>query len=342
MNIVVFHRLNDYTGSSRVISNVIASQFSDDKVYVVTNNCCGRGLLDGLANVKVISLYCPTINGRNIKFISFIISRLHQLILSIGFIFIADLFYVNTITQYIPALIAGIFGKKLIYHVHEKFINVNIEVKLMEWVFRTVKSKRIYVSHWLMDQYDIKCTQSLVIYNKLSDFYLQNVRPRPIEIRTRTHIVMLSSLTRAKGVVQLLNIASLLPELCFTMVISADMSDIQDFFTVDVPLNVHIVSSTMDIHIYLSDADLLLNLSNPALWIETFGMTILEAMPYGIPAIVPNKGGPTELVLDGYNGYCVDVTDADVVKAAIQQALDPKNYRRLVANTFERFNQINS
>lgn len=51
--------------------------------------------------------------------------------------------------------------------------------------------------------------------------------------------------------------------------------------------------------------------------VETFGMTILEAMAYGIPAIVLNVGEPMEIVSDGYNGYCIDVSDVDVVSATV-------------------------
>jgi glycosyltransferase involved in cell wall biosynthesis len=40
-------------------------------------------------------------------------------------------------------------------------------------------------------------------------------------------------------------------------------------------------------------------------------MTILEAMCYGIPVIAPPVGGPAELVIDGENGYQVDVRNTD-------------------------------
>ena len=62
-------------------------------------------------------------------------------------------------------------------------------------------------------------------------------------------------------------------------------------------------------------------------------MTILEAMAYGIPAIVPNVGGPLELIENGYNGYCIDVTKIDAIKQAITLALDKDNYNRLAINS---------
>ena len=76
----------------------------------------------------------------------------------------------------------------------------------------------------------------------------------------------------------------------------------------------------------------MLNLSNPFVWVETFGMTILEAMAYGVPSIVPNVGGPIELIEDGYNGFCVDVTDAKVVVEKIKEVLESDNYMRFADN----------
>lgn len=84
----------------------------------------------------------------------------------------------------------------------------------------------------------------------------------------------------------------------------------------------------------------MLNLSNPFLCVETFGMTILEAMAYGVPSIAPNIGGPIELIEDGYNGFCVDVTDAKVVAEKIKEVLGLDNYERFADNAlagFERF-----
>ena len=60
-------------------------------------------------------------------------------------------------------------------------------------------------------------------------------------------------------------------------------------------------------------------------------------MPYGIPAIVPNIGGPIELIKNDYNGYCVDVTDLDELTRAIRLTLDNDNYKRMSVNALKRF-----
>ena len=78
---------------------------------------------------------------------------------------------------------------------------------------------------------------------------------------------------------------------------------------------------------------MLLNLSHPEEWIETFGLVILEAMYYGIPAIVPNVGGPTELVEDGINGYLVDPHNLDDVISKICHLMQNEN----LYNSFSSF-----
>lgn len=69
-------------------------------------------------------------------------------------------------------------------------------------------------------------------------------------------------------------------------------------------------------------------------------MTILEAMAYGIPSIVPNVGGPIELIEDGHNGYCVDVTNAELVADKIRSVLNTDYYERLCKGALERFEKF--
>jgi glycosyltransferase involved in cell wall biosynthesis len=51
--------------------------------------------------------------------------------------------------------------------------------------------------------------------------------------------------------------------------------------------------------------------------VETFGLTILEAMAFGIPVIVPPVGGPIELVEDGVQGFHIDSRNLDLLKEKV-------------------------
>ena len=48
--------------------------------------------------------------------------------------------------------------------------------------------------------------------------------------------------------------------------------------------------------VLLSKASVCLNLSQQPDWVETFGLTIWEALTQGTPVIVPDVGGPLEII----------------------------------------------
>jgi glycosyltransferase involved in cell wall biosynthesis len=60
-----------------------------------------------------------------------------------------------------------------------------------------------------------------------------------------------------------------------------------------------------------------LNLSRIDEWIETFGLTILEALAFGIPVIVPPVGGPSEIVFDGKEGFLISSYEIDAIAQKI-------------------------
>ena len=58
---------------------------------------------------------------------------------------------------------------------------------------------------------------------------------------------------------------------------------------------------------------------------EGFGMVIIEAMRFGIPAIVFNNTGLPYLVKDGFNGYVVEDKDSAAICERLKRMLTEKN-----------------
>ncbi len=52
---------------------------------------------------------------------------------------------------------------------------------------------------------------------------------------------------------------------------------------------------------------------------ETFGNVVVEAMASGLPALTPNSGGVTDLVIDGYNGRLYDPYVEDSIVEAVSE-----------------------
>lgn len=70
---------------------------------------------------------------------------------------------------------------------------------------------------------------------------------------------------------------------------------------------------------------------------EGFGMTTLEAAALGVPAIVTNIKGPTDVVTDGENGIICEVKSADSLRQAMEKALDMSetSYTKMCQTAYE-------
>ena len=64
--------------------------------------------------------------------------------------------------------------------------------------------------------------------------------------------------------------------------------------------------------------------------IESFGLSVLDAVKCGIPCIVSNTGGLPELVQNGENGYVVEVDDEDLIVKKIAELIVNKNLRKIM------------
>jgi len=54
-------------------------------------------------------------------------------------------------------------------------------------------------------------------------------------------------------------------------------------------------------------------------WVEAFGNVAIEAMATGVPVITYDRGGPTEIVVDGVTGFVVAADDVDALVDAVER-----------------------
>lgn len=241
--------------------------------------------------------------------------------------------YINTIYPFGAAIGAVITRKRLIYHVHEKPVKQSIISSFALIILNKFAHKAIFVSRYLHDNSSLREEKKELVYNALSPEFTLRAE-HFIHNSITCNILMICSLRKFKGVLEYIEIASVLSKYSFTLVVNGTEVEIESFFRgIDLPKNLEIFSSKTDVHPFYEKANLVLNLSIPALWIESFGLTVLEAMTYGIPVIVPQVGGITELVEDGVNGYKIDARNKEVLISKINQICsDKQHYFFLSAN----------
>ena len=251
------------------------------------------------------------------------------------------IFYVNTLWPFAAAIAGRLLGKKVIYHLHETSVKPK---RLKRFLFRILDksaSDVIYVSRYLKQKDPVKQTEPHVVYNALSPDFTDNIKQK--EKPDEFTVLMLCSLKKYKGIKEFIQLAARLSNVHFELVVSASEEELNAFFKSDrFPENMSLYPAQVDVHPFYAKASLVINLSHPDKWLEPFGLTVLEAMNYGIPAIVPPHGGISELVEEGFNGYKISVKEMDKITQVIHDISEnPELHKQLSKHAREMANKFN-
>ena len=334
--IVCAHLFNDYSGSPLVLSTVIESFKSDGKkIDIITSNE-SSGFLSGL-DANIIDNGYVYLNNKYLRLMMFLYCQVKMFFQTLKYRNEDVTIYVNTLLPFGVAIAGKLMGKKVIYHFHETSLNPLLLKKFLKWVASLTSNEIVYVSKFLEEKEGISSVSSKVIYNTLSDDFI-NVAKQNQSPKSRNKefvILMLCSLKKYKGVNEFVELSRSLPVYIFDLVLNATLEEIEDYFKgTTLPSNLNLYPRQSNVHPFFKQADLVLNLSHPEEWIETFGMTLLEAMQYGIPVIAPPCGGPTEIVFPDFNGYLIDQRNEIELSNQIETIANDKDlYRRLSNNS---------
>ncbi|MNJ45950.1 putative poly(glycerol-phosphate) alpha-glucosyltransferase [compost metagenome] len=325
---VFVHLFNDRSGSPKVLSQVIKALSAEGHSIEVLTSDHTDGFLDGLPGCRRTIFYRRTEN----KFITLFLYIWSQI-----FLFFYCLrywrkdvsFYVNTMMPFGAAVAARLLGKPIIYHVHETSIKPRSLKMFLRLIIRLTASKVIFVSKYLREVENFSGMHQCVVYNALER--ISDSDPRSEKY---FNVLMVCSLKHYKGVPEFLILADLLSfrkDITFTLVLNADQVEIdQSPLLKYTPENVKVFSRQANVHEFYVKASLLLNLSRPDEWVETFGLTVLEGMGHGLPVIAPPVGGPAEIIAHGKNGYLISPYQSERISAAIQNIADDSElYSRL-------------
>lgn len=309
--IVCVHLLNDYSGSPLVFSqSVRALQSKGYKVDLYTSKYPGEGFL---SNIEGVNYNLINYNWSKIKILTLMKLLYSQLMLFLRllkYINTPAIIYVNTVLPFGAALAGKLLGKRVVYHLHETSIKPPFLKKALFGICNASAAEVIYVSAFLRDIQPLEKPKAVMIPNALSDSFVETSKDHMPVFSETFNVLMLASLKDYKGVPDFIFLAHQLPALHFELVLNSDQKSVDAYLsTQEIPDNLNVYASQNNVHPFYERAHLVLNLSHPDLWQETFGMTALEAMSYGIPVIVPPVGGIAELVTDDFNGFKIDVRD---------------------------------
>lgn len=324
--IIFTHLLNDSSGSPRVLLSTITALTKRGEPAKLFIGSDGYGCLTH-CDLPITRYWYKRTGYRAATLLTFLFS---QLVLFFKLIFDRSIspqaiIYVNTLLPFGAALYGKLTGRKVIYHVHEISITPAPLKLLLTGVARLTSAQNIYVSDAHMLGIPIAGVPASRVHNALDIAFAKKAASSAYAHRRGGcfNVLMVASLRDYKGVPEFLALASSLaeqPDIRFDLVLNDDLAAVDRYFAGKaLPENLRIHPRTSDTTAFYSQACLVLNLSRVDQWSETFGMTILEAMAFGIPVIVPPVGGPVELVEDGVEGFCVDSRDHELLLSRVVQ-----------------------
>lgn len=325
MKLICFHLFNDYSGSPKVLKNLLEKLLKKGtKIVLVTSR---GGILDELPqdeNFKRHSYSYNFCGSGIITMLRYTLVQVYTFFLALRYMFDREaVFYINTILPVGPAIAGWFTGKKIIYHYHENATVKSTFYRALAWVMQKVASKIICVSHYQKSLINRR-KEVYVVPNAIEETFIAKLNPCPERAFEEKRILMLGSLKIYKGTLEFIELARRLPQYNFELVMNDTQENIDTFLqnnNIKTSKNLSLFPRQQDVTPFYNRASIVLNLSNKFLFIETFGLTVLEAMSAGLPVIVPTVGGVAEMVTDGENGFKIDIQDLAYIAEKIEKLL---------------------
>lgn len=305
--IIAFHLLNDRSGSPKVLSQLVRNWVKDEgKIVELYTSLYQDGFLSELEGVRYHNGWYRFQANPWLRLVYYTLSQLVLFIKMFRKVDQADIVYVNTVLPFGAALLGKIKGCRVIYHIHESTVRPAILKWFLFKVVAWTASEIINVSMFVEQAHAITNVPNHLVYNSIDESFLSRVLARE-QTENPANVLMVCSLKAYKGLFEFIQLARDHSEYSFRLVLNASQADIEVFFAEsELPENLVLYPAQKNLHPFFQWADVIVNLSRPDGWVETFGLTIIEGMAYRLPAIVPPVGGILEVIEEGVTGYSVD------------------------------------
>lgn len=329
--IVFCHQLNDRSGSPTVLRSTLEALDARDGGLLFVGSQ-GRGVLDE-AGVPVRRYWYRRSRHRIVTLFTYFASQvaLYQALTRSRDIPRDATVFVNTLLPFAAMLWGRRTGRRVVVHVHEVSITPGLLRSFLTRCAACSADLLLYVSNDQRARLPIAGPPARVVPNPVDPAIAARAGDHAPRKDGVFRVLMLASLRGYKGTEEFMALAASLRDrvdIAFDLVLNAEADEVARFAARHSGAgNVAIHPRTDDPARFYVSADLVLNLARVDQWIETFGLTLAEAMTFGIPVIAPPVGGPAEIVSHGREGYCIDSRDGVALRnAVLGLADDPEGH----------------
>jgi len=256
------------------------------------------------------------------------LSQVISLFAALRYAFHRDtVFYINTVLPIGAAVGARLIGKRVYLHCHEAVRERGGTYPHVSGIMLRLANHVTCVSRFQASFMPAGLNISTVP-NTLSAKFIAALHPNPEAAFRRRNVLMLCSLKSYKGIREYLNLATLMPNVKFSLVINDTARAISKWLAhngITPSDNMCLYPRQTNVAHFYNNASIVVNLSDPRLFVETFGMTALEARACLLPVIVPVIGGIASLITDDVNGYHIDCHDTPRLVNTITNLLNDRN-----------------
>ena len=236
-----------------------------------------------------------------------------------------NIVYVNTVLPAGAVIAAVLCRVPVVVHMHEVGLGTQTLFDILIRVVRWGADRVICVSNYVARNLPLHRGSMVVVHNALPQkdretanrIAAQNLGIGPHQPFT---VLMACSLKWYKGIDSFIEVARRLKNagIRFELVVNCELQELNSFISSQcLPDNLKLVRRPTSMYEHYRNAGLVVNLSHRETCIESFGLTLLEAMACGIPVIAPQVGGCTELLQDGEGGWLIDSKDLDTLCSRI-------------------------
>ena len=191
----------------------------------------------------------------------------------------------------------------------------------------------------LIEKYVVQREKIKIIYNGVGDIRKNknpNLRNKFGIKKSDKVILSVGRITKAKGVEDFCEVAKKFKDgsnIKFIFIGAYNDQNYYKYIKNKYKNFVIFPGETVDVSSFYKISDIFLFLSHR----DSFGLVLVEAMYYKLPAIVWNVTGLSEVVTNNYNGYCCPFGKLDTVYKKLNYLISNKiEYRRISTNAFNK------